>query len=195
MQYLYNGWQQENKPNQNLISQILLVTSCFPSHSASYIVWFYVCMHCLCSLSHSSDISPEPDDLHGCILSSLIHCSVVGLIWSKPEDFYLVGLKNLDQASIKTHPLTLLGIPVSICILLSKSWYFLLLAFLSGFAWFEPWRPQQERGAESNSFYTLKVVAPFNYDDPLEFSKTPVSLNKDIGIPFCTTSELAFKVL
>lgn len=44
MQYFYNRWPQENKPGQNLISQMLLVTSRFPSHSASCIVWFSVCI-------------------------------------------------------------------------------------------------------------------------------------------------------
>lgn len=149
-------------------------------------------MHHLCSLSHSSDISPVPDDLHGCILSSLIHSSVVNV--SKPEDFYLVRLKNLDQASIKIHPLTSLSIPVSICILLSEV---LVLPAFSFPEWFASGAmgPQQESGAESNSFYTLQVVALFIYDDSLEFSKTPVSLNKNIGIPYCATCELAFMVL
>lgn len=50
------------------------------------------------------------------------------------------------------------------------------------------------RGEQSLTLYLLEVVAPFIYGHPLEISKTPLSLNKDIGIPCCATSEPAFKV-
>lgn len=51
------------------------------------------------------------------------------------------------------------------------------------------------REEQSLTLSTLKVVAPFMYDHPLEFCKTPHSLNKDTGIPYCAASELAFKGL
>lgn len=86
MQYLYNGWQQENKPDQNLISRILLVTLDFPSHSASYIAWLYVCIVSI--LSPTLQISPEMTSWVYFIFINISWCGVVWLVLSKPEDFY-----------------------------------------------------------------------------------------------------------